>query len=61
MWFMADENNDYVEIASILRSTNDRKELREIAARQQAVDAAQTLRPIWTPFGYIRHDQLRSI
>ena len=35
MLFLQDEHNDYSEIASVLRSTTDRQELRELAARQR--------------------------
>lgn len=38
MWFVRDEHNDYCEIASVLRSTTDTKELRELAARQREDD-----------------------
>jgi hypothetical protein len=38
MLFLQDEHNDYSEIASVLRSTTDRQELRELAARQREED-----------------------
>jgi hypothetical protein len=61
MLFARNEGNDYSEIASVLRSTFDMKELRELAARQQAIEISQMLYPIWTPYGYVRHDQIGSI
>jgi hypothetical protein len=61
MMFVADQHNDWDEIASVLKSTTDRKELRELAARQEAIETNQILRSIWTPFGYVRPDQMRSI
>lgn len=63
MLFVGDryEENDWLEIASVLKSTTDRTELRELAARQRAIDAAQTLHGIWTPYGYVRHDQIGGI
>ena len=61
MWFVRDESNDWAEIASVLRSTTDRQELRELAARQQAIETSQVRHPIWTPYGYVRHDQIGSI
>ena len=61
MLFLQDEHNDYSEIASVLRSTTDRQELRELAARQQAIETSHVLHPIWTPYGYVRHDQIGGI
>ncbi len=55
------DETDNSELAEILGSTTDLKELREIAAQQKAVITAQMLNPIWTPYGYIRHDQIGGI
>lgn len=61
MMFVLDEDNEWSEIADILRKTTDRQELRELVVRQQAIHTNQMLRSIWTPFGYVRHDQIGSI
>ena len=61
MMFVVDEHNNWAKIASVLKSTIDRKELRELEARQEAIKTNQILQSIWTPFGYIRPDQMRSI
>ncbi len=50
MWFMHDRDNDWTEMAGILRKTRDRRELWELAMRLQAIAIAQQLMPIWTPF-----------
>ncbi len=61
MLFVVDEHNNWAKIASMLKSTIDRKELRELEARQEAIKTNQMLQSIWTPFGYIRPDQMRGI
>lgn len=59
MWF--DDGLSNTEIAGILRSTNDIKELKTIAAQHKAVEAYQCLYSTWTPFGIITEEQLRSL
>ena len=38
MMFVADQHNDWAQIASVLKSTTDTKELRELATRQREDD-----------------------
>jgi hypothetical protein len=56
-----DDGLSNTEIAGILRSTNDIKELKTIAAQHKAVEAYQCRYSTWTPFGIITEEQLRSL
>lgn len=61
LWFVCDSSNNWTELAGIMRSTSDRRELRAMAGREQARIAVQAMRPIWTPYGNLTADQLEKI
>ena len=52
-------NPDWHQMHQVIARTLD--EIREVEAREQAVSVSQMLRPVWTPFGNLRHDQIAGL
>jgi len=51
------DDTDFVEVAALLKTTDDIDELRAVAGRRKAIEAKQAVSPIWTPFGYMTADE----
>jgi len=63
-WLFVEDNyddTDFVEVAALLKTTDDIAELRAIAGRRKAIEAKQAVSPIWTPFGYMTADEFRRL
>lgn len=52
-------NPDWHSMRQVIARTLD--EIREVEAREQAVSVSQMLRPVWTPFGNLRQDQIAGL